>query len=91
MDESEAEPPEASPGKRKAGKQVHPDKPTKCRKMDACIASAAEFWKKFEPYRLVGQRSLLGSKAVWREKLLYSIFLIQQNLCNQKYHKQATA
>ncbi|XP_037523374.1 protein AATF isoform X1 [Rhipicephalus sanguineus] len=51
LDESEAEPPEASPGKRKAGKQVHPDKPTKCRKMDACIASAAEFWKKFEPYR----------------------------------------
>ncbi|KAL1429576.1 hypothetical protein MTO96_016089 [Rhipicephalus appendiculatus] len=50
-DESEGEPSEAGTGKRKAGTQVHPDKPTKCRKMDACIASAAEFWKKFEPYR----------------------------------------
>uniref|UniRef100_A0A224Z6C6 Protein AATF/BFR2 n=1 Tax=Rhipicephalus zambeziensis TaxID=60191 RepID=A0A224Z6C6_9ACAR len=50
-DESEGELSEAGTGKRKAGTQVHPDKQTKCRKMDACIASAAEFWKKFEPYR----------------------------------------
>uniref|UniRef100_L7MAJ6 Putative apoptosis antagonizing transcription factor/protein transport protein n=1 Tax=Rhipicephalus pulchellus TaxID=72859 RepID=L7MAJ6_RHIPC len=51
VEESEGEPSEASPVKRKAGEQAHPNKPTKCRKIDACIASAAEFWKKFEPYR----------------------------------------
>ncbi|KAH8041752.1 hypothetical protein HPB51_017572 [Rhipicephalus microplus] len=50
-DESESEPSECSPGKRKACKQGRPDKPTKCRKMDACVALAAEFWTKFEPYR----------------------------------------
>lgn len=50
-DEAEGEPSEADSAKRKAAEQAHPKKASKCRKMDACIASAAEFWKKFEPYR----------------------------------------
>ncbi|XP_050023602.2 protein AATF isoform X1 [Dermacentor andersoni] len=50
-DEAEGEPSNADSAKRKAGEQAPTKKPSKCRKMDVCIASAAEFWKKFEPYR----------------------------------------
>lgn len=41
----------ATTAKRKHPNQGHPKKPSKFRKMDACVAAAAEFWKKFEPYR----------------------------------------
>lgn len=41
----------AAPAKRKQPNQAHSKKPSKFRKMDACVAAAAEFWKKFEPYR----------------------------------------
>lgn len=42
---------EAGSAKRKPAEQMHPKKLAKCRKMDACVSSAAEFWKSFEPYR----------------------------------------
>ncbi|KAH6932367.1 hypothetical protein HPB50_004896 [Hyalomma asiaticum] len=53
LDEGASDLPKATPAKRKADSQSHPKKPTKCHKMDVCIASATEFWKTFEPYRFV--------------------------------------
>uniref|UniRef100_G3MKK6 Uncharacterized protein n=1 Tax=Amblyomma maculatum TaxID=34609 RepID=G3MKK6_AMBMU len=37
--------------KRKSAEQMHPKRLVKCRKMDVCASSVAEFWKSFEPYR----------------------------------------
>lgn len=51
LDEGASDLPKATPAKRKADSQSHPKNPTKCHKMDVCIASAAQFWKTFEPYR----------------------------------------